>query len=212
MIDQHGPASFTVATAVQAVRDYNRGSYRGRRNVDVDRVAYDRFRNGVPDDREGVVELVRFVGEDYGGAQRRFLPHGYREEAALIVANLMPELDEWRDLVNAARDLAAAVTGEGVLDRLFAPFVGTKRWPVWASKTLHFLRPTAFPILDSRAKKALGVPNMGSSPRDYVRFCSAFRDALLANQDALAAARAVDDGASPSDIKLLDKILYQVGA
>ncbi len=76
---------------------------------------------------------------------------------------------------------------------------------------LPFQRPDAFPILDSRAKKALGIGNLGSSPRDFHRFCAAFRDALLMNRAALDAACAVDGGTSPSDLKLLDKLLYQLG-
>ena len=36
-------------------------------------------------------------------------------------------------------------------------------------------------------------------------------DALLMNREALDAARGVDEGTSPSDLKLLDKILYQLG-
>jgi hypothetical protein len=139
-----GRILFTSDAAVQAVRNYNRDSYRGQKNIDVDRIAYDRFRHGIPDEQDAMVELIRFVGEDYGGAQRRFLPHGYREEAALIVANLLPQLGEWRGAVTTARRLTEAVPNESVLDRLFAPFVGTKRWPVWATKTLHFLRPDAF--------------------------------------------------------------------
>jgi len=82
---------------------------------------------------------------------------------------------------------------------------------VWASKTLHFLRPDAFPIFDKRAKKALGKKNIASLPADYHWFCCAFRDALVANRCALAAARDIDGGESPTDVKLLDKILYQLG-
>ena len=198
--------------AVVAVRTYNAGSYRGRTNIEVDRIAYERFRHGIPSSRDALVEMVRFVGEDFGGAQRRFLPHRYVEEAILIVGNLQPVVNAWRAAVETASPLTDAVSDENTLTLLFAPFVGTKRWPVWASKTLHFLRPDAFPILDSRAKKALGVANLGSSPRDYNRFSALCADALRANGDALLAARAVDNGTSPSDIKLLDKMLYQLGA
>jgi hypothetical protein len=198
------------APAVAAVRAYNAGSYRGRRNVDVDRAAYDRFRGGLPKDERSLIECVRFVGEEYGGAQRRFLPHGYREEAALIVARLAPDLDDWLLFVRAARPLVDESPDELSLTLLLRPFEGTMRWPVWASKTLHFLRPDAFPILDSRAKKAIGSPSLGSSPRDYARFCSALKDLLEANAEAMAAACNVDGGTSPSDLKLLDKILYQI--
>lgn len=203
---------FDPATAARAVRAYNAETYRGRRNVDVDRAAYDRFRGGLPSDRASLIDCIRFVGEDYGGAQARFLPHGYKEEAALIVANLHPLLDQWQATVQSTLALRESVPGEVALGLLFTPFVGTKRWPVWATKTLHFLRPQSFPILDSRAKIALGVKNLGSTPRDYARFCSTFRECLLENDAALVAARAVDGGESPSDVKLLDKIIYQLGS
>jgi hypothetical protein len=199
------------AAAVAAVRTYNAGSYRGRTNIEIDWMAYERFRGGIPSSRDALVEMVRFVGEDFGGAQRRFLLHGYVEEAILIVGNLQPAVNAWRATVETASPLTDALPDEKTLTHLFAPFVGTKRWPVWASKTLHFLRPDVFPILDSRAKKALGMPNLGSSPRDYNRFTALCAEALHVNGDALSAARAVDNGTAPSDIKLLDKILYQLG-
>ena len=203
---------FDSETAIGAIRAYNAGEYRGRANLDIDRIAYERFRAGLPNDEPTLVEMIRFVGEDYGGAQRRFLPHGYREETALIVAKLRPVLDQWREAVAAARPLREHVADETTLALLLAPFVGTKRWPVWASKTLHFLRPDAFPILDSNAKKALNMASLGSLPRDYHRFCLAILNVLVTNDEALADARRVDGGASPSDLKLLDKILYQIGA
>jgi hypothetical protein len=61
------------------------------------------------------------------------------------------------------------------------------------------------------AKEALELKNLGSSSRDYHRFSSCFRDVLLANSEALAAARIADARESPTDLKLLDKILFQVG-
>lgn len=202
---------FDPETARRAVNTYNSGDYRGRRNVEIDRYAYERFRNGLPDDEDELVELVRFVGEDYGGAQLRFLPHGYLEEAALIVKSLLPVLDHWRDTVAAAGPLRDNVLDCSVLERLFDPFTGTKRWPVWASKMMHFLRPDVFPILDSRAKNAIGLPSLGSSPRHYHRYCTLIREVLVENYAALAAAAEVDAGAAPSELKLLDKILYELG-
>src|SRR3989442_14639488 len=55
--------------AVQAVRDYNADFYRGRRNIDLDREAYDRFRNGLSNDLEQLIDQIAFVAEQYGGAQ-----------------------------------------------------------------------------------------------------------------------------------------------
>src|SRR5687768_17122385 len=49
-VGSNGP-QFDVSTAVRAVRDYNAGVYRGRRNVDVDRMGYERFRGGLPNDQ-----------------------------------------------------------------------------------------------------------------------------------------------------------------
>jgi hypothetical protein len=103
------------------------------------------------------------------------------------------------------------VPDEATLNFLFSPFVGTKQWPVWASKTLHFLRPDVFPILDSNAKKPLGLKNLVNSSGGYHEFSSVFRDVLLRNSSSLAAARAADGSVSPTDLKLLDKVLFQIG-
>jgi hypothetical protein len=199
------------AAAMRAVHAYNSDSYRGRPNLVVDREAYDRFRGGLPEDDAALIDSIRFVGEDYGGAQRRFLPHGYCEEAALIVNHLRPIRTRWNSALRSAAPISTSAPDEALLSCLLAPFFGTKKWPVWATKTLHFLRPDAYPVLDSRAKAALGMRSLGSTPRDYRRFCITFRETLLNNEAALEAARNVDGGTSPSDLKLLDKILYQLG-
>jgi hypothetical protein len=109
-----------------------------------------------------------------------------------------------------AKPLADEAPSEATLDFL-RPFKGTKRWPVWASKVRHFLRPDALPILDSSAKKPLGLKNLVNSSRGYHQFSSCFRDVLLPNSEALAAARVEDAKKSPTDLKLLDKILFQLG-
>lgn len=198
-------------TAASAVRRYNSGSYRGRSNIGIDRAAYERFNGNVPTDPAALVDAIRFVGDEYGGAQRRFLPHGYAEEAALIVSHLLPILPEWRAAVAAATPLEEGSVSELTAALLLAPFHGTKRWPVWATKTLHFIRPDAFPIMDSRAKISMGMKNLGSTARDYAHFSDVLRQVLLCNAEALEAAREADAGASPSDVKLLDKILYELG-
>lgn len=168
---------FDSATAVRAVNAYNADCYRGRSNLEIDRTAYERFLLGLPRKRLELVDLVRFVGEDYGGAQRRFLPHGYFEEAALLVARLHPVLDQYLATVAAASPLEDRAPSLEMLTSLLMPFHGSKRWPVWASKTLHFLRPDVFPILDSRAKVALGLRISGARLRTiFVSvLCSATR-------------------------------------
>jgi hypothetical protein len=196
--------------AVQAICDYNRGFYRGRRNIDLDREAYDRFRNGLSNDLQQLINQLAFVGEQYGGAQERFLPHDIPTEAGLIAPNLHRVISQWLKTVTDAKPLIGEVPNESTLAFLFSPFTATKQWGVWASKTLHFLRPDVFPILDSNAKKPLRL-NCGSSSRDYHRFCSCLREVLQANAEALAAARAADISESSTDLKLLDKILFQLG-
>jgi hypothetical protein len=198
--------------AARDVRDYNRGFYRGCRNVDLDREAYRRFESGLSSSLAQLIDQIAFVGEQYGGAQARFLPHSIRMEAALIVPNLQSVVGQWVKAVTDAKPLIDETPSEGMLAFLSAPFAATKQWPVWASKTLHFLRPDCFPILDSNAKKALGLRNLGSSSRDYYRFSSCFRDALSTNSEALTAARIADNRESPTDLKLLDKILFQIGS
>jgi hypothetical protein len=107
--------------------------------------------------------------------------------------------------------LVRRMPDQASLDVIFSPFVGARQWPVWASKVLHFLRPDVFPILDSNAKKPLRLENLVNSGRGYQQFCSDFRDVMLGNPDALKCAREADSGESPSDLKLLEKILYQIG-
>ena len=153
--------------------------------------------------------VPQYVGNEYGGAQARF---GHiRTEATLIAANLQPVLSRWSKTVADAKRLVEALPSQTTVDLLLSPFRGTKQWPVWASKTLHFLRPDVFPILDSNAKKPLGLKNLVNSSFGYRQFCSTFRGFLLANTGKLASARAAASGESPTDLKLLDKVLYQLG-
>jgi hypothetical protein len=199
------------ATAIRAVEAYNCGRYNGRPNVEIDREGYSRFSGGLSRDHDALTEQLRFIGEDYGGAQLRFLPHSIRDEAALIASQLAPVLDHFTAIVTAQSLLTGGVPSETDMIFLFTPFAATKKWGVWACKTLHFLRPATFPVLDSRAKKALGVASLGGSPVEYRRFCTLFRDALANNDETLEAAAEVDAGASPTELKLLDKILYEIG-
>jgi hypothetical protein len=195
--------------ATQAVESYNRGKYRGRLNIDIDRDADHRFHDGLAKDTPTLIEQLRFVGEDYGGAQRRFLPHCIRDEAAMIAVKIAPVLSRFAAVVNMTAPLIERVPDQD-LEFLFEPFVATKRWGVWASKTLHFLRPASFPVLDSNVAKALGAPS-GSSVRHYRQFCVLFRSAMSESTAAIEAAKSVDGGISRSDVKLLDKILYELG-
>jgi hypothetical protein len=195
--------------AVQCIAEYNRSSYRGMSNTALDQKAYRLFRDGISSDPGRLVAQIAFVGEEYGGAQERF--GSIRKEAEIIASNLRPILDKWQKFVMEAKPLSHEVPNQETLDFIFLPFVGTKHWPVWASKTLHFIRPDVFPILDSNAKKTLGLQHLVNSSRNYQYSCSVFRQAFLENSESLAAARSADRGESPTDLKLLDKVLFQLG-
>jgi hypothetical protein len=204
-----GILRFAPADAVQYIREYNRSYYRGRSNIGLDREAYTLFKDGMSGDPGRLLEQIAFVGEQYGAAQERF--GSIRKEAELIASSFRVKRDKWRECVMKAQPLSQRVPEQEVLDFLFFPFSGTKQWPVWASKTLHFVRPDSFPILDSNAKKPIGLANLANSSRGYRCFCSAFRQVLVANEESLAAARIEDKGEAPTDLKLLDKILFQIG-
>lgn len=206
---QTPPSSIASCDWTECVRQYNRGSYRGRHNTELDREAYRRFAKGLSWDMAELINQITFVGKEYGGAQERF--GDIRTEAASIAANIHPILEKWSKALAEAKPLVEGIPSQATLDYFFSPFRGTKQWPVWASKTLHFLRPNVFPILDSNAKKALGLRNLVNSSFGYRQFCSSFRDFLLANTEKLATVRTADSGESPTDLKLLDKILYQLG-
>ncbi len=209
MSGRSGALRINPDEAAQCVQQYNSSFYRGRSNIELDREAYDIFRGGLSRDHDRLVDQITFVGERYGAAQERF--GSIRREAELIASNFRPILDKWLKVVMEAKPLVQSVPDQATLDFLFSPFEGTKQWPVWASKTLHFLRPDVFPILDSNAKKPIGMKNLTNSSRGYYQFCSAFRDVLVANLVALGAARNADASESPTELKLLDKILFQLG-
>lgn len=78
---------------------------------------------------------------------------------------------------------------------------------MWASKVLHFSRLDAFPVLDSTALLALGLPSSMKYP-DFVR---RYRPTFVAALDDLRAV-ADDDPHSPTLLRRFDKILYEYGS
>ena len=71
---------------------------------------------------------------------------------------------------------------------------------------LHFARLDAFPVLDSAARMAVGLPAAITLP-NYV---DRYRPTFLAALDALRDAGDVDPS-SPTLLRRFDKILYQYG-
>lgn len=197
--------------ALSAIRAYNSGSYRGHRNVDLDRRGYALLAEGVPDNLGALIEAIRFFGEDYGGAQARFLPHGFLEESRRIADALWPSANEYRALLRAQLDLRSAIPDGLTLDVLAAPFCASKKWLVWATKFLHFAAPRTFPILDSRAEQALGLTRTSSTASYYRSYCEAIHATLVANADTLSLL-VNSDSEQCTELKVLDKVLFEIGA
>ncbi len=131
-----------------------------------------------------------FIGKDFGGAkvikfdrvsaaiaERILAADGYH--AALAA---QPSMEDWIVPPAAVRDLMAPFLN-------LPPTLGKKRnFAIWASKVLHFARLDAFPVLDSAARTALGLPAAITLP-NYV---DRYRPTFLAALDALHAAGDVD--------------------
>lgn len=192
------------------IDQYNADSYRGRPNIELDRHGYGLFARGLPDDSHQLTEMVRFIGEDYGGAQDRFLPAGYAAESVRIAQQIQPLVVDYQRRVTSQRPLRDRVPQLDDLAFLLVPFHATKKWLVWASKFLHFLAPQTFAILDSRAENTLGFKRTGDSPRDYFRFLKEVRRVLHDEADLLRALGDYDPEPSP-ELKVLDKVLYEEG-
>lgn len=206
--------SIDVAAAIAACKAYNVGSYRGKANLALDRRAYELFRSGLATDFDALVAQLRFVAEDYGGAMGVYLdpPYDYEGEARRVALRLSPEVEAWNRVALAAEPLTDGAPGLDALRFLLGCFRGSKRWNVWASKALHFVRPDAFPILDSRAKRALGVADTDNSAESYECFCVRVRQTLLSNADVIAAVRTLPESNWLPDLKLLDNIVFELGA
>lgn len=63
---------------------------------------------------------ITFVGKEYGGAQERF--GDIRMEAAFIVADIRPILEQWSEAVAEAKLLVEAIPSQAKLEYLFSPF------------------------------------------------------------------------------------------
>jgi hypothetical protein len=111
----------------QRIGDYNRGSYRGKLNVSLDRKGYELFAQATgASSLPQLVELVRFVGEDYGGAQARFLDDGYLTESERIARALLAVQREYVALARGQGPLVERTPDRATLARLAAPFNASK--------------------------------------------------------------------------------------
>jgi hypothetical protein len=205
----------TRTNAASWVRAYNRGTYRGRRNVELDEEGYRRFARGPARDAATLAEDVAFVGRFYGGTQEHLLPSkSWELEAAQIAAAIGEDGDAYRRRLGRLPRLVDEVPAVAAVSALITPFKTPQRsWMVWGSKVLHFLAPETFPQLDAQVEQMLGLPRGAYEEHYYVGFMDAYRQVLQQFEDGLPSLREAEErtntaGVRVSDIKLLDKVLY----
>jgi hypothetical protein len=203
------PFQWSLPDVKELVREYDNGSWRDHSNVELDREAYALFEGGLDVDEQRLIAMLSHVGMFYGGAYR---PDGdCRHLAQLIATDFRGQTAELQKLLNQQRPLTEQVPSVRDVAALLRPFQRDKTWFVWGAKFLHFLRPDAFPIIDRRVEAALGYQQrLSNSPGYLVSFCQVTRDVLLTNLKVIQRARATNSG-SPSDLKLLDKLLWVIG-
>lgn len=204
--------TITLDVAVRAVQAYNSGCYAGGiKNPDLDRRALQLFANGLAGSLDGVLEQVRFIGVDYGGAA------GFRAAYSLapaIARDIHVVRDRYAALATGAPPIVQVPSSVEVITELYAPFVkplhGRRNWQVWAAKFWHFLNPEAFPVEDSRVDHFFRLSGRPHSPQKYVLLSHRFREFALAHHDWLPPLRAADGGHAWCDNKLWDKVCYGV--
>lgn len=193
------------------VDEYDRGEWRGKGNVALDREAYRLFEHGLEVDDARLVDMLFHVGANYGGA---FVPDGdVRLQAQRLATavradrhKLIPVLKRQASLIDRVPLVADVVA-------LLAPFRSDKTRFVWGAKFLHFLCPETFPIIDRTIEYALGHrQRLGNYAGYLVAFCGLVRDVALANLASLTAVRRQGrEFAEPSILKVLDKALWVLG-
>lgn len=203
-----GNRDFTTDDCRRYVQAYNAGHYAPAKasNVEADARAYRLFEGGLARDLPNLARQLVFIGKDFGGA--KVVPF---ERVSRAIGKRILAADEYHDLLARQPSIER---GEAVVQQLIAPFlnlppdIGRKRnFAVWASKVLHFSRLDAFPVLDSTALLALGLPASMKYP-DFVR---SYRPTFVAALDDLRAV-AGDDPHSPTLLRRFDKILYEYGS
>lgn len=198
----------------QALGDYNKGVYRGVPNVELDARGYEMFRALDFGDRDSVFRCVLFVGRDYGGAQERFLPEdGYSGESRRIARRVLRCGDLFERAVRDSAPLTECLPDRNSLSPLMEAFEASKRWPVWASKFLHFAAPEAFAILDSRAREFFEVRRQGSDyTAEYLALLVKVQEAVASNKELLDRLMAADPYPPPSLLKIIDKVAFSSGS
>ena len=213
MIKPQNSRTITLEKAIRAVKAYNSGNYRGRKNTELDLQVRQTFTAGLAPTLEGILAQVRLIGDDYGGVA------GFPAAitlAPVIAAEIHANRDSYTALITAALPLMQVQSSVDTVAHLLQPFTfttplhGKRNWHVWASKFWHFLNPDAFPIQDSRVARFFSLGSYPNSPARYVELLHRFREFAIAHQSWLASLRTADGGYAWSDTKVWDKVCYSV--
>lgn len=155
--------------------------------------------------------MVFFSGRYYGGM------HGSSStldtECRSIIANLDQKGYLIGKILTKMKVFDQCPPQSGEIQDLFSIFKTHKFWLVWASKFFHLIRPDVFPILDSNAEKALGLSwgVRSNELQRYTTFLEQFGHLYAQTRYSLTQILDHDRDPAPSRIKILDKVLYEIG-
>ena len=209
--------TLSLQQALSAIRSYNKGTYgrSDRLNIDIDNEGKVLFKSGLSSNRERLTQQIAWVGKDYGGSAhtiaRSVLP-------SKIADTILENFTSYTSLINKQQPLHVAIPSTTDIQVLYHPFkqrVQTKKrtlenWMVWATKVWHFINPEAFQIMDSRAKKFYQINTSSDIVAQYLQLQVNARSLILKNQGWLQQMKSVDEGLSWSDLKLWDKVAYEI--
>ncbi|MEW6185162.1 MAG: hypothetical protein AB1585_05410 [Thermodesulfobacteriota bacterium] len=210
--------TITLQQAICAVRSYNQGIYgkSGRKNLDIDNEGISIFEQGLSKDDDKLTMQIGWVGRDYGGTAHSIASKQLPPRIAKAILN---EFEEYHKRIIQRLPLTQLGMPDSEISYFYKPFQQTlttekrtfKNWIVWGTKVWHFLNPKAFQIMDSRAKRFYQVSASSDPVSMYADLQRKTRDLLLSHEDWLPELRAADNGNAWSDLKLWDKVAYEVG-
>jgi hypothetical protein len=209
----------TFADAENAIKAYNSEIYvkTGRKNVDIDAEGIDKFKTGLGMTLSTIEEQIRWIGKDYGGTAFML---ALTRLPSIIANDIYSMRAEYVRKISSSEPLIHHIPDRSVVVSLYRPFIQVlqtpagkqmKNWMTWATKFWHFLNPNVFPIMDSHAKKFFKIPSNIEVVDAYMELLRRLHQLLIERFDWLTQLRQADKGHAGSDIKLWDKVAYQLG-